>query len=281
MKQIGIVFNGRIEAAADLARSLAQRLHGAGHRCWLTPATLDASAHAQAEASDLIVSVGGDGTILRAVRLAVPRDLPILGVNMGRLGFMTELAGADALQQAPRYIDAEGWIEQRALLDVEVLPGGGSAPPGPPSWALNEVVVGRRAPARLIAVAARVDGAELTTYQADGVIVATATGSTGYAIAVGGPVLDPQSKELLLVAVSPHLCLDSPIVVHQDAVIELTVGPHHEAMASLDGHEDFLLNPGDVVRAKRSRRVARFLRAQPRTYFYATLASRLSKRGNG
>ncbi len=280
MKRIGVIYNARIPAAADLAKRMGQMLQAAGHRSWLAQADYDASAEAQAQGSDLIVSVGGDGTILRAVRLAVPHDIPILGVNMGKVGFMTELAGAEALERLPRYLNAEGWMEQRALLDVEVNPGHGGPRSGN-SWALNEVVVGRSAPARVVSVEARVDGAHVTTYQADGVIVATATGSTAYALAAGGPVLDPQSRELLLLAVSPHLCLANPIVVHQDAIVELAVGPYHDAIASLDGHVDYPLKPGDVVRARRGPRAARFLRMQPRTYFYATLTRRLSVRGNG
>ncbi|MEE9286215.1 MAG: NAD(+)/NADH kinase [Dehalococcoidia bacterium] len=279
MKRIGIVFNASMEAATALARSLTEQLSGQGHDCWQSPAGYDDKVREQARQTDLIITVGGDGTILRTARFAVPGKIPILGVNMGKVGFMTEMDGAVALEQVPRYVNSEGWIEERAILDVQVTHQGNDGPEVQQSWALNEVVVGRAAPGRLVSIDARIDSAELTTYKADGVIIATATGSTAYALAAGGPVMDPRCKELLLLPVSPHLSLANPIVVHQDSVVELTVGADHDATASLDGQFDYRLHAGDVIRAQRGDQVARFLRAKSPTYFYATLTRRLNMRG--
>ena len=279
LKRIGIVLNDRMAAATALASSLSQMLRGKGHDCWDSPAENDDKLRELAGGTDLIVTVGGDGTILRTARHAVPAQVPILGVNMGNVGFMTEFNGSVAMEQVPRYLSSECWIEERAVLDVEVTQEANTTPKVHRSWALNEVVVGRDAPARLVSIDARIDSAELTTYKADGVIVATATGSTAYALAVGGPVLDPRCQELLLLPVSPHMSLANPIVVHQDSVVELIVGAGHEATASLDGQVDYKLQAGDRIVARRSHQVARFLRGKSPTYFYATLTQRLNMRG--
>ena len=279
MKRIGIVFNARMAAATALAGTLTQTLRGQGHECWESPAEEDDKLKELAGGTDLIVTVGGDGTILRTARSAVPAEVPILGVNMGNVGFMTELRGEVAMEQVPQYVSSEGWIEERMVLDVEVTQASTAPPKVHRSWALNEVVVGRDAPARLVSIDVRIDSAAVTTYKADGVIVATATGSTAYALAAGGPVLDPRCQEMLLLPVSPHMSLATPIIVHQDSVVELIVGAGNDATASLDGQVDYKLQAGDRVLARRGAQVARFLRGKSPTYFYATLTHRLNTRG--
>ena len=277
MKRVGILFNPELPDVADLAAALGEALKAEGHDCWACAAEEEKKARELIGGTEVIVTVGGDGTILKVARLAVPNDIPILGVNMGKLGFMTEMRGEQALERVPGYLGDEGWTEERALLDVDVVNDGTSRAH---SWALNEVVVGRQAVARLISVEARIDGAPLTTYKADGVIVATATGSTGYALAAGGPALHPESQELILVAAAPHISLATPLVVRPNAEIELRVRPDLDAVASLDGQIEYPLQAGEVVRARRSEKVVRFLRAEPRTYFYLALAERLSMRNN-
>ncbi|MBI3743835.1 MAG: NAD(+)/NADH kinase [Chloroflexi bacterium] len=278
-KRIGIIYKSGVPAAEQLARALAERLRATGRHAWLAQVDHAAPDAKQVDDTDLLVTVGGDGTILRTARLTVPRNIPILGVNMGNLGFMTEVASGDALTLVPRYLDTEGWIEERSLLDVEVVRDGRASPLGEHSWSLNEVMVGRRTAGRMLDIEARIDRVTLTSYKADGVIVATATGSTAYALAAGGPVLHPENKGLLLLPVSPHLSLRNPIVLHPDAVVELVVGEQSDVVASLDGQVDYPLRPRELVRAKRSARVARFFRVQPHTYFYATLTRRLSMGG--
>jgi NAD+ kinase len=277
LKRVGILFNPKLAGVPELAAALGNLLKAEGHDHWACVTGDEKTAQGLLGGTEVLITVGGDGTILTVARLAVPRKIPILGVNMGKLGFMTEMRGEEALDRVPGYLDDEGWIEERALLDVEVVNGG---TPGAHSWALNEVVVSRRAVARLISVEARIDGASLTTYKADGVIVATATGSTGYALAAGGPALHPESQELILVAAAPHISLATPLVVRPNAEIELHVIRDLDAVASLDGQIEYPLQEGEVVRVRRSEKVARFLRAEPRTYFYLALTERLSMRNN-
>ena len=276
MKRLGIVYNSRAASAVALADALAVNLGGLRHEVWQCTAEEEDKGNGLAQGTDLIVTVGGDGTILRTVGMTLAHDIPILGVNMGRLGFMTELRGEDALALVPGYLEGETWVERRTLLDVEVTQ---VAPEGnvvSRSWALNEAVVGRTSLGRIIDIDVWIDQEHLVTYYADGVIVATGTGSTGYALAAGGPILDPESAHLVLVPISPHLTPSTPVVVRQGAVVEMRVGPGNPAMASLDGQREWALDPGSSVRAWRSEtRVAKFLRAGGPRYFYASLAQRL------
>ncbi len=189
--------------------------------------------------------------------------------NFGNLGFMTELKADDALDKLPRLLGGKGWIEERAMLQAEAVSLGKTF------HALNDVVVGRGSSARLVTVETKVDGESLTVYRADGVIVATATGSTSYSLAAGGPIMYPQARQILLQPICPHLVLENALVLPPEAVVQLKVITNHEAMLSLDGQVESPLRSGDEVKVRLSPNVTRFLRIQPKNYFYASLESRL------
>jgi len=271
VKRIGIICNTRKAASRELSHTLRERLEALSYDCWLSNSRDEAQILESCADTQVLITVGGDGTILRTAKVAVGLGVPILGVNMGKLGFMTEMRGADALERVPDYLKPGVWVEERATLDVEVIREGVSLE----GWALNEVVASRGGVARLITVHAHIDGVFLATYRADGVILATATGSTGYAMAVGGPVLEPQSRHLVLVPVSPHVTMSTPLVLGGESCVELVLADGGAAIATLDGHSDYSLRPGDVVKGKMSDRVAKFLRARKPPYFYETLAQRL------
>jgi len=201
-KRVGILFQPKIQAAGDLARDLAEVVAGTGASVWVCSSWEEESAKDQVDGTELIICLGGDGTILRAARIANQSSAPILGVNLGRIGFMTELSAEEALEQVPAFVKGEGWVEERTMLAVEL-----ESADEPPFYALNDVVVARGERCRLIRVKASVDGEFLTMYKGDGVMVATATGSTGYSLAAGGPILHPQAKELLLLPIAAHLSL--------------------------------------------------------------------------
>lgn len=165
------------------------------------------------------------------------------------------------------------------MLQVDVHSVSGAGGSGPFD-ALNDVVVSRGSSSRLIYVEAKVDNEPLTTYKADGVIVATATGSTGYSLSAGGPILHPEAKEMLLTPVLAHLTLATPLVLPPWAAVELKIDTGHQATASIDGQIDLVLLSGDSVTVQRSPHVTRFLRAQPLNYFYSTLTQRLSSKAN-
>lgn len=224
---------------------------------------------------DLLVVLGGDGSMLRAGRLAAPFRAPVLGVNLGRLGFLAEVQPEEWREVLGRVLAGDFWIEQRMLLRVEHWREGRllSANDG-----LNEAVVGRGAlapPARLKTL---IDGYTLTTYVADGLIIATPTGSTAYALAAGGPILPPELKNILLIPIAPHLSLDRAIVLAQGATVEVIpyTDADHDALLNVDGQVREALRDGDMVRVRMSDSVAGFVRVRPPTYFYASLMARMN-----
>ena len=200
MKRVGIIYHPKIAAAKTLAEQLSQVLPSLKATVWTCSAWDEEGMKAQAPGTDLALSVGGDGTILRVARAVTLWEIPILGVNLGHLGFMTELRAEDIMEKLPALLGGEGWIDQRTMLQIE--PSSKSKEPTQPLYALNDVVVGRGAISRVVYVKTTVDGEPLTTYKADGVIISTATGSTGYSLAAGGPILYPQAKEILIKPIS-------------------------------------------------------------------------------
>ncbi|HEX75791.1 MAG TPA: NAD(+)/NADH kinase [Dehalococcoidia bacterium] len=269
VKRVGILYHPKLEKARAFSCELDKILRTQGISLWLCSAWDEGKAKPQVAGSDLILSIGGDGTMLRAARAVVPHAVPIVGINFGSLGFMTELEAAEALDKLPQLLGGEGWIEERAMLEAELVSQGKNY------HALNDVVVGRGSSARLIQVETRIGGEVLTTYRTDGVIVATATGSTSYSLAAGGPILYPQAREIILEPVCSHLTLDKALVLPPEAVIQLKVATSHQAMLSIDGQVELPLRSGDKVEVKLGPYVARFLRVQPKTYFYSSLESRL------
>ena len=275
MNKIGIVYHPMIKAAYSLAKDLDEFLSSEGVSVWLCSAWDGEEARAQVDGTDLILSIGGDGTILRAVQAVVPHPIPITGINLGRLGFMTELDADEAVTKLPALLAGEGWIDERATLEAELLAT--EEEPGSPRvfYALNDVVVSRGAIARVVYVDASVDGEPLTTYKADGVIVATATGSTGYSLAAGGPILHPQAKEVLLLPIVPHLSSAYTLVLPSTAVVKLRISSAHQTILSVDGHINLPLANGAEVTIKPGSSKARFLRIRPRNAFYRSLEQKL------
>jgi NAD+ kinase len=272
-KKVGILFQPKIAAAEDLARQLAKVVGDLGVAVWVCSAWEEDRAREQAGETELVICLGGDGTILRAARVASPLSIPILGVNLGRLGFMTELRPDDALSRVPAFVKGEGWGEERAMLQAELVSSDMS-----PFNALNDIVVGRGDRCRLIRVKATVDGELVTTYKCDGLILATATGSTGYSLAAGGPMLHPLAQEILLQPIAAHLSLGTALVLSSEATVELEVRTTHQATLSIDGQIEVPLSDGAVVRVRRSPHITRLMRTQRSTLFYETLMQKLEKR---
>ena len=277
MNKVGILFHPRIEAARSLAQELEEIIHQQGASGWLCSAWEEEAARSQVPGTDLILSLGGDGTILRAARVVLPWPIPILGINLGSLGFMAELGAGEARDRIASILKGEGWIEERTMLQAELVSSAVKERAGI-FHALNDVLVGRGRVPQVIPIRAVVDGEPLSTYRADGVIVATATGSTAYSLAAGGPILYPQAKEILLLPASAHLSLATPLVLPPTVTVELGVEGDHKAMLSIDGQVDMELGSGDRVQVKRSPHLARFLRIQPPAFFYRTLAQKLTGR---
>jgi NAD+ kinase len=245
---------------------------------WVASAWDEEATRGHAEDTDLIISIGGDGTVLRAARAIVPHDVFLLGVNMGRLGFLTELDQSEALERLPDILGGKARIEERAILHADLLPvgGGPASAEGAHFHALNDVVLGRASLGRTVQVTVLVDGSRIADYRADGVVVATATGSTAYALSTGGPILHPESREIVLTPVAPHLVPRNAMVLPADAEVELRLALGQSAVLSIDGESDIDISPEVVVRVTASDHLARFLRLSHTIEFYARVARRLN-----
>jgi NAD+ kinase len=206
---------------------------------------------------DLVVSMGGDGTMLRASHQAHSSNALLLGVNFGDLGYLTEVDSGEEVDALKRVIDDDYRIEERMMLDCEVRSDGRIEH----HVGLNEVLVERSARHRVVRLQVRIDGERLATFNADGVIVATPTGSTAYALSAGGPIISPRAEALLIVPVSPHQMFSRPVVLAPDDVVEIQVDDSAPvASLSLDGTLGCKLEPGAVVTARRHPRPLRLVR---------------------
>jgi NAD+ kinase len=271
MKKIGILYHPMNDAARGMAEEVKAFLAARGIAVWLCSAWEGEQAKLKVDGTDLLLSIGGDGTILRAAQItAVAKaPVPITGINMGKLGFMTELGAAEARDELSVLLEGQGWLDERAMLEATIDAEGTTY------YALNDVVVARGAVARVVYIEASIDGKKLTTYKADGVVVATATGSTGYSLSAGGPILHPRAKEYLLSPILPHLSLGYSLVLPSTAVVKLRVATVHEATLSIDGHINPPLADGSVITVRHSPVKARFLRIHPEDAFYSSLEQKL------
>jgi NAD+ kinase len=275
MNTIGIIYNARIPEALDLSTAIANEL-SPHQKSWISPAENLDALRQRAEETDLVITAGGDGTILRAARVTAPYGIPMVGINMGRLGFMTELQVYEALEKIPIYVDGSCRVEEHNMIQAHLFKGsGGGSEVNGPYHALNDVVLARGAISRVLTIRATIDGADLASLRADGIILSTATGSTGYSLAVGGPILDPLSESMVLKPIAAHVGLSASLVLNPSTKIGLHLEASQEAVLSVDGFVDHVVNPGDWVEVKQSPLRARFLRANPPNHFYATLTRRL------
>ncbi len=278
MKKVGCCFHPKLPN--DLGRHVAEELVAiaAQHveETWVASAWDEDNTRQHMPNTDLLLCIGGDGTVLRAAQLGVISDALLLGVNMGRLGFLTELDSASAKERLPDIIAGAGRIEERAMLHAEVVRGDANGDEAPARHdALNDVVIGRATLGRTVQVSISVDGSPLADVRADGVIIATATGSTAYSLSAGGAILSPESQEILFTPLAPHLASHNSVVLPPSSIIEvqLAVG---EATFSVDGERDLDLQAGETVRVALSPHRARFVRLGERTEFYSRIAHRLN-----
>lgn len=271
MAVIGLIVHLGREEAAVQAREMAAWMSAEGHRVRVPPADaamagLDAYAVGDggwADGLDLVVTLGGDGSILRAVELLDAAPVPILGVDHGQLGYLTEVEPADAHDAVARALAGDGAIEERMLLDVTIRTAAGAVER---HVALNETVVERSAEVNTIRLAVHLDGEFFTTYAADGLIVATPTGSTAYAFSARGPIIDPTHAALLLTPVSPHMLFDRSLVLGPSTRIDLIVDGHRPATVSVDGRRVATVGDGDVIECTAADRSARLVSFGPRRF---------------
>jgi len=251
------------ERAGDLARSTVNWLLERGHEVRvlaedagvLDDAELSTRAEDLCAGTDLVLSLGGDGTMLRAVELAAADDVPVLGVNLGQLGYLTEVEPAGVRMALKRFLAGSYSLEERMRVEAEIADSDGVRT----SSALNEVVVEKSEMGHTVRLDVALDGRPFTSYVADGLILATPTGSTAYVFSVRGPIVDPRHRAVLMAPVAAHMLFDRSIVLRPDCEVRVTIGGDRAAGVSVDGRPFARLEPGSTVRCRASDQPARLV----------------------
>lgn len=277
-RSVGILHHPMKPESLVLAEEIAAyfRLHNV-QDVWRESAWEEEPVLAHIPSADLLVTLGGDGTLLRAARMGARYNVPMLGVKMGRLGFLAEVQPEAWHEPIARMLEGQYWVEERLMITARVVRDGasGDALDGQCFEALNDVVLSRGDLARVVRIDAQLDGGYLTQYTCDGLIVSTATGATGYALAVGGPVLPPELHNMLLIPIAPHLSMDRAVVLSQGTEVRLRTWADHSPILTVDGQVVVELQSGDEIVVRGSPHVARFVRMRERNYFYAGLMEKL------
>lgn len=268
MKAVYMVMHQQKPNAREIVRRVADTFHQSGialfAESWLCDLTRDMQPPVfdgcGMESCEAVIAVGGDGTLLRANALALERDLPVLGVNIGRVGFLTEVE-MDQLKEACEALKQDAFtVESRMMLRVEME--------GYTALALNDVVLSRGVYARLIGVDAWVGNDPIGHFMADGLIVSTPTGSTGYSLSAGGPIVCPEVECMVLTPICAHSLQHRPVVTSACQPVSIRLnGEGVKAAVSVDGQEAFPFCSGQRLNVTRASRPARFIRLQPKSFF--------------
>lgn len=276
VRRVGLVAKSGSREATHASRELGQWLERRGIEVACDDATRRATGGAGPrfdpdEPYDLVVVLGGDGTLLSVAR-SVLQGVPILGVNLGSLGFLTEVNRGELYPALVRVLDGEHGIEERPLLDVELRRiAGGRAE----YRVFNDAVVTKSALSRIIELSLRVDGNLVARFRADGLIISSPTGSTAYNLSAGGPIVHPLLPVVILTPICPHALTLRPVVVPASAQIEVVLETdREEVFLTLDGQEGTTLSRGDTISVRRSERHARLVKVGGRT-FYDSLRGKL------
>jgi NAD+ kinase len=274
MSAIVIVTHHERPEALRLATEAVAWLTARGHAAWITPEDAEAlgvgelSSERSADSAELVLTLGGDGTMLRAVKLLGGAPVPLLGVNLGRLGYLTEVESDqinDSLARFEAGPEAGGWhLDRRMMLDVEAVDAGGDSCG---RWlALNEAVVEKQVSGSTVHLMVRIDGEPFTSYASDGFIVSTPTGSTAYSLSARGPIVSPKHRALLLTPVAPHMLFDRSLLLDPSETVDIEVIGDREGSVVIDGRPVGRLTKGASVRCTPSDATANFVRFRGRHY---------------
>jgi NAD+ kinase len=271
IKKVGIIANIAKEKSPEYTAALREWMIGRGLEVYLEEriaAKIGGLAGVESRTLwslvDLIVVFGGDGTILRTVRLVRDRDVPIVGINLGVFGYLTEV-NLDEMYSAMEVILAGDFqVEKRMMLDVEI---GGEEETFREGSVLNDVVINRGNLSRIVELETTVDGRYMTTFKADGLIISTPTGSTAYSLSAGGPIVFPELYSIIINPICPHTLTNRPIILPEKAEIKVTLRSMEEgATVTLDGQASFTVKSGDVVTIRKSRHITTLVSSPHRGY---------------
>lgn len=277
-QRIGVVAHARRAQSIPVAEHIVETLKQRGVETWMSIQWDKAKTNDIEQRTDMIIAIGGDGAMLRAARTCAQYNIPVLGVNMGYLGFLPEISSPDDWEI---YVDpllaGDYWLERRMTLEATITRGDDVLATGA---ALNDVVINRNRAIGTVLLQTYIDGYWTTTYHADALIIATATGSTAYALAAGGPILPPELRNILIVPVAPHLSMDRPIVLSEGATVQVIVSDErdHNVSVIADGVELCEIRPQDRIMMQAGKNVGMFVRMRDKNYFYRSLLDRLEPR---
>ena len=276
IRKVLLVINSRKDDVQSVKRSILELMKGRG----IETVSLDFSTHASAEdlsGVDLAISLGGDGTLLSCARMLAPREVPILAVNMGDFGFITEVSKSELSDTLEKVLQGTLGVSETLMLSVEVQRQG---TPSASFLGLNEAVIGIKGISRMIRLKIFMSDTYMGRYRADGVIVATPTGSTAYSMAAGGPILHPEMEAFILTPICPFTLSNRPMVVPANEILRVEVEEPQkvEAVLTIDGQESFLLQPRDCVLIRRAPSKARIVHTDRRS-FYEVLRTKLNWAG--
>lgn len=275
---IGVLAHPQRPLSYVVAQQIAEKIQSYGVETWVHTRWESPDVQNDIPGSDMVIAIGGDGAMLRAARVCAPHHVPVLGINMGQLGFLTEISAPDEWENyLTRLLEGDWWVEKRMMLNAAITRDG---QPILSDDALNDVVISGSIFGRMVELETDIDGQWTTTYYADALVIASATGSTAYALAVGGPILPPELKNILILPAAPHLSMDRPIVLSEGSTVEIKPLSVHKAemVVTADGIVLCKLEPGDQIRVQASEYTSQFVRLRGRNYFYRSLLDRLEPR---
>jgi len=258
LRRLGFAYNPTNEAAVDLGERAAGWCRRRGIDHWSSEAGNFKLLTGQLPTTDLLVVLGGDGTFLRAARAASTVDVPLLGINLGKVGFLSKAEAEELEVVLAKLADGRFALTERMTLAARILPGGRDGGEVVHT-ALNDVVVARGALARVCRLDVSIGPSHLATFIADGLVVASPTGSTGYSFSAGGPIVDPSARNLVVTPIAGYLSAIRSVVVGPDQTARRRVVDAHEALVSVDGREDLPIRVGDVVEVRAVERPIRLV----------------------
>lgn len=275
MQRVSIVYREHLPDAVDLAIVLERQIAVSGIATARHLVDRDHTLPDDVLHSDLMVVLGGDGTILSCARQCATSQTPILGVNFGHVGFLAELEPGEALGEIGFYLRGDYWTDERTMLGGVLEMDGERRE----ILALNDVVMARGAEPRIVRFTISIGNAYYTALRADGVIVATATGSTGYNLAAGGPILYPSVRGMVVTPIAPHLAIDRPLILEPNETVRLDIASDSgAAVLAADGQTIWPLHDDASVTIATSPHLTRFVRRNPRNHFYQVLRDKLRER---
>ena len=268
--RFGFAYNPTNDAALELRERAAGwcRMHGVEQ--WAAPSGDTEVLLGELGTTDVLVVLGGDGTFLRAARAVTEIDVPILGINLGKVGFLSKAEAHELEPVLARIAAGEYRLESRMALEGRILPGGRDTA-GDRLIALNDIVIARGSLARVCRLDVAIGGSHLATFIADGLVVASPTGSTGYSFSAGGPIVEPESRNLIVTPIAGYLSAIRSVVAGPDQIVRCRVIDAHEALVSVDGREDLPISVGDVVEVRAVERPIRFVEPEGTIPFWDLL----------